>query len=129
MFNFFGKRMKKMMQSRSCSRLSYNLVSFERAKQMIDSQEVVLIDVRSKKEYDSMHIVNAINIPLDELKQGKYNLSYECKIMPYCSTGTRTKAAIEYFNRKGFSNVYIWEYAAPVTFPYTNMLVYNKENI
>ena len=129
MFNFFGKRMKKMMQSRSCSRLSYNLVSFEGAKQMIDSQEVVLIDVRSKKEYDSMHIVNAINIPLDELKQGKYNLSYECKIMPYCSTGTRTKAAIEYFNRKGFSNVYIWEYAALVTFPYKNMLVYNKENI
>ncbi len=129
MFNFLGKRMKKMMQSRCCSRLSYNLVSFERAKQMIDSQEVVLIDVRSKKEYDSMHIVNAINIPLDELKQGKYNLSYECKIMPYCSTGTRTKAAIEYFNRKGFSNVYIWEYAALVTFPYKNMLVYNKENI
>lgn len=96
---------------------------------MIDSQEVVLIDVRSKKEYDSMHIVNAINIPLDELKQGKYNLSYECKIMPYCSTGTRTKAAIEYFNRNGFSNVYIWEYAALVTFPYKNMLVYNKGNL
>ena len=33
------------------------------------------------------------------------------------------------FNRKGFSNVYIWEYAALVTFPYKNMLVYNKENI
>ncbi len=93
---------------------------------MIESQEAILVDVRSKKEYDTMHIRNAINIPVEEIGNGEMQITPECKIIVYCATGTRSKTAISTLNRLGFNNIYIWEYASLATFPYKNMIIYNK---
>ena len=46
-------------------------------------------------------------------------------IMVYCSSGVRSKNAIEILNSLGYTNIYIWEYGALATFPYKNMLEYN----
>ena len=45
--------------------------------------------------------------------------------MVYCSSGSRSKTAIEILNSLGYLNIYIWEYGALATFPYKNMLEYN----
>ena len=64
MFNFFGRR-----RCRCASRnLIYNLVNYDIAKKLIEDSNNILIDVRTKREYDIMHIVNAVNIPVDNLK-------------------------------------------------------------
>lgn len=127
MFNFLSKLKKnKFGNFRSCNRMNYVLVNFQTAKQMIENNEVILIDVRTKTEYDSMHIINSINIPIDSINSGNFNLPKDSKIMVYCSSGTRSKTAIMLLNKMGYDKIYIWEYAALTTFPYKNMLIYNK---
>jgi len=127
MFNFFRRvRINNIIRARVNNKLIYTLVNFETAKKMIEYNEVILIDVRSKKEYDFMHIKNAQNITIEEIQNGKMSFSRENKIMVYCSSGTRSKTAISALNKLGYTNIYIWEYASLTTFPYKNMLIYHS---
>ena len=127
MFNFFRKvRMNNIIRTRVNNKLIYTLVNFETAKKMIEGNEVILIDVRSKKEYEFMHIKNSKNITVEEIQNGKINFLRESKIMVYCSSGTRSKSAISALNKLGYANIYIWEYASLTTFPYKNMLIYHS---
>lgn len=126
MFNFFKNR--KII--RNNRKLSYTLVSSKTAREMILNNEVILIDVRNENEYNSMHIRNAINIPVKNISNIKMyikNINYNTKIMPYCSTGTRSKEAINILNKLGYTNIFIWEYASIANFGYKNMIEYNKK--
>lgn len=112
--------------NRSACNLSYKLISFDEAKNMIENESVILIDVRSESEYNIMHLKNAINIPVADIEKKIFIYEQTKPIMVYCSTGTRSKTAIINLNSLGYNNIYIWEYAALATFPYKNMLIYNK---
>ena len=112
--------------NRSYRTLIYSLVPFEQAKNMIEENRVMLIDVRTPSEYEAMHITCAINIPVEELFQKMTPPEAGKGIMVYCSSGTRSKNAIQILNNLGYNNIYIWEYAALATFPYKNMLEYNE---
>lgn len=127
MFNFFNiLRRNRFCNFRNYNNMNYTLINFETAKHMIENNEVILIDVRDKKEYDSMHIINAINISVDDIANGSVKFPKDSKIIVYCTSGTRSKKAIMLLNKQGYNKIYIWEYAALTTFPYKNMLTYNK---
>ena len=65
MFNFFGLR-----RSRCNNRnLIYNLVGYEKVREMIFDQNNILIDVRSNNEYNIMHVVNAVNNGCDTVEK------------------------------------------------------------
>ncbi|MEX2130907.1 MAG: rhodanese-like domain-containing protein, partial [Pseudohongiellaceae bacterium] len=51
------------------SRTSAKSVGPQQAVMLINRADAVVIDVRDKKEYDSGHIVDSINIPLTKLNQ------------------------------------------------------------
>lgn len=127
MFNFFNiLRRNRFCNFRNYNNMNYTLINFETAKHMIENNEVILIDVRDKNEYDSMHIINAINISVDDITNGSVKFPKDSKIIVYCTSGTRSKKAIMLLNKQGYNKIYIWEYAALTTFPYKNMLTYNK---
>ena len=42
---------------------SYQQITQEAAKEMMDTQEVVILDVREQHEYDSGHIPGAVLLP------------------------------------------------------------------
>ncbi len=115
-------------RNRCAPKFIYNLVPFEQAKDMIENKKVTLIDVRTPNEYDLMHITNAVNIPVDDIEKRIFVYEQNCPIMIYCSSGARSKTALQILNNLGYTNIYIWEYGALATFPYKNMLVYS-ENI
>ncbi len=118
MFNFFGLR-----RSRCNSRnLIYNLVSYEKVRDMILDKENILIDVRSNNEYNIMHVVNAVNIPVSKLRFCESEYKGKKCIILYCSSGIRTKEAIGILNSMGYNNLYIWEYGSLSNFPYKDML-------
>lgn len=123
--NISGNR--KFQNSRSLSRCIYNLVSFEQAKNMIESGNVNLIDVRTKNEFDFMHIKNAINIPVDEISKRITEIDNGNNIMVYCASGSRSKSAIQILNNLGYNNIYIWEYGALATFPYRELIEYGEK--
>ena len=43
---------------------SYQQITQEAAKEMMDTQEVVILDVREQHEYDSGHIPGAVLLPV-----------------------------------------------------------------
>lgn len=106
--------------------LNYNLVSFEQARIMIETNQVGLIDVRTKSEYDIMHIKGAENIPVDEIERRIFSKEQIASLMIYCSNGSRSKEAMKILNNLGYNNIYIWEYAALATFPYKDMFIYTN---
>ncbi len=72
----------------------------------IISKGAVIIDVRTKGEFDSGHIHGSLNIPIDEL--GK-NLSWLVKEVPTvvcCASGSRSEMAKFILQANGFKEVY-----------------------
>jgi phage shock protein E len=69
--------------------------------------EVLVIDVRSKQEFDAGHFSTAINIPHDQIaNQIKQLEPYKQKtILLYCHSGNRSAAALNVLRQKGFENV------------------------
>jgi len=61
-----------------------NAVSIDELETMIQSENVLLLDVRPSIEYDFGHITGAISIPLNNLMSQLRNLSKDKEIIAYC---------------------------------------------
>lgn len=68
----------------------------------------ILVDVRTKEEYDSNHIDKAINIPLDDIDDEiKSKIPEKDKeIIVYCQSGNRSNMARNKLKKLGYINVY-----------------------
>lgn len=75
---------------------------------MDNNANIILLDVRSKKEYDEKHIPNSILIPLknldDEIESRIKDKDSE--IIVYCRSGRRSKSACKKLANLGYKNVY-----------------------
>ncbi len=67
----------------------------------------ILIDVRSPQEYESGHIQNAKNIPVDKIAEDiKYFVpDKEKTIVIYCQSGRRSEIAEKILKDLGYKNV------------------------
>ncbi len=70
------------------------------------AQGAIILDVRTKGEFQGGHIKNAVNIPLQELPQRLSKLSKEKPIITCCASGMRSASAKSLLLSKGFSKVY-----------------------
>ena len=68
-------------------------------------EQMTILDVRSKREYESGHIENAINIPLDTLRENILLLDKGSTIFVHCRTSYRSYLAYRILKNAGFSNV------------------------
>ena len=66
----------------------------------------IIVDVRSRAEYNSGHIKGSINIPLDSLKAGLSKLKKEKVVITCCASGMRSAAAKNLLTSNGFTHVY-----------------------
>ena len=66
----------------------------------------IIIDVRTKKEFDQGHLTNAINIPYTEIKKEikKYAPDLDQKIILYCRSGRRSGIALKTLKELGYKN-------------------------
>lgn len=70
-------------------------------------QGAIIIDVRSKGEYNSGHIQNSLNIPVDALRQNLGKLKDKNQIIiTCCASGMRSASAKSILKANGFSEVY-----------------------
>ena len=72
----------------------------EMLKNMKDN-EYIIIDVRTKEEYQESHIVGAINIPYDEIDK-TIKLDKNKTIFVYCRSGSRSEVAFNKLNNLGY---------------------------
>lgn len=73
-------------------------------KAINDNIDVVILDVRTKEEYNEGHIKNSINIPIDDIDT--IDIEKNKTIYVYCASGNRSKMATNKLIDMGYTNVY-----------------------
>ena len=62
----------------------------------------IIVDVRTKEEYDELHVVDAINIPVDEIDKN-IDLDKDKIIFVYCRSGNRSSQAYSILTNLGYT--------------------------
>lgn len=86
-----------------------NSVSYIEAKEILRQNiGAILLDVRSKQEYDEYHLEGAICICLYDLEYTIKNIikNKDQVIIAYCQSGARSKKAINILQKLGYTNLY-----------------------
>ena len=76
---------------------AYHKLSAEEAYEMMVSQEVVVVDVRTREEYDGGHIENAVLVPNESIDSEMPEAlpDKEATLLIYCRSGRRSKDAAQ----------------------------------
>ena len=83
----------------------------EFASMMNDENDLVVIDVRERHEYEGGCFVGAIHLSKGVIERDieKHPITEETRIVLYCGGGFRSALAAESLTRMGYSNVYsLW---------------------
>ncbi|MBQ6797559.1 MAG: rhodanese-like domain-containing protein [Clostridia bacterium] len=104
--------------SQSGQTTGYVSFSQEKAKQLIDSGDCIILDVRTPEEYNEGHIPGAVLIPDYDIKTKAEQILTDknALILVYCRSGRRSKnaarelAALGYTNVKEFGGIIDWPY-------------------
>ncbi|WP_332830307.1 rhodanese-like domain-containing protein [Clostridium perfringens] len=83
-------------------------ISIEESKKLINEGEVTLIlDVRNEDEFAEGHLKNAIQIPVNELKENLSDIEKfkDELVLVYCRSGKRSAEAMDILKENGFKNL------------------------
>ena len=97
----------------------YQQISQEEAKAMMDTQVVIILEVREQDEYDSGHIPGAVLLPvgtIDETTAAEVIPEKDSTVLVYCRSGNRSKTASAALAELGYTNIY--EFGGINTWPY-----------
>ena len=88
---------------------SYQQITQAEAKEMIDTQAVVILDVREQHEYDSGHIPGAVLLPVGTITEDTAAAvidELDAVVLVYCRSGNRSKTASQALADLGYTNIY-----------------------
>jgi NADPH-dependent 2,4-dienoyl-CoA reductase/sulfur reductase-like enzyme/rhodanese-related sulfurtransferase len=78
------------------------MVTPRQLDEMRKGEDVIVVDCRSKREYETGHLDDVIHIPVDQLRKRYGELDKSKKIVLYCKIGYRGNVALRFLLRKGF---------------------------
>ncbi len=84
-------------------------ITYIEARKMIKENSLaILLDVRSKQEYNEYHLEGAVCIPTYELEHeiSKMTINKEQIIICYCQSGARSKKAVNLLRKMGYENLF-----------------------
>lgn len=79
--------------------------------EIITKNNYIVVDVRTKEEYDESHVVNSLNIPYDEIDEN-IDLDKTKTILVYCRSGNRSGIAYKSLTALGYEVVDLGSYAS-----------------
>ena len=97
----------------------YHKMSPVDAKARLDSgDELILLDVRTKEEFDAGHIPGAVLLPNDKIVDTPPELlpDLNAEILIYCRSGNRSAQAANKLVAMGYTNVY--DFGGIIDWPY-----------
>ena len=98
---------------------SYQQITQEEAKEMMDTQEVIILDVREQDEYDGGHIPDAVLLPVGTIYEdtaAEVIPEMDSTVLVYCRSGNRSKTASAALAELGYTAIY--EFGGINTWPY-----------
>ena len=84
-------------------------ITKEELKRKLENDEVILIEVLDKEDFNKSHIAGAINIPLKQIgTEANQRFSEDDEIVVYCSDSdcSASPTAAKKLDSLGFKNVY-----------------------
>ncbi len=91
-------------------------VDYKEAKEMLERNNIVLLDVRTPQEHIQLRIPNSILIPLDELRYTYSSLPKDKVYIVYCRSGERSAFATYFLRHMGYEaynlagGIIVWPY-------------------
>ena len=98
---------------------TYQQITQKEAKDMMDTQEVIVLDVREQNEFDAGHISGALLLPVGSITKETAAAvipETDSVVLVYCRSGNRSKTASKALADLGYTNVY--EFGGINTWPY-----------
>ena len=102
-----------------CGADGYQKISQDKAKEMMDTQEVLVLDVREQSEYAGGHIPGAVLLPvgtIDEDTAAAVIPEKDTTVLVYCRSGSRSKRAAKALAGLGYTGIY--EFGGILSWPY-----------
>ena len=98
---------------------TYQQITQEEAKNMMDTQEAIVLDVREQDEFDAGHIPGAVLLPVGTITNDSAAAMTpeRCSVvLVYCRSGNRSKKASQALVDLGYTGIY--EFGGINTWPY-----------
>lgn len=106
-------------QSGSQPTEAVSAITAEQARELMISDQDVVLDVRTQEEFDASHIVNARLLPVDEITAetaAQVAPDKDRAVFVYCRTGIRSAEAAEKLADLGYAEIY--DFGGILSWPY-----------
>jgi NADPH-dependent 2,4-dienoyl-CoA reductase/sulfur reductase-like enzyme/rhodanese-related sulfurtransferase len=84
---------------------SFKQVNVDVVRELVENNAFI-VDVREKYEFNRGHLINAVNIPLSELRQRVSEIPKNQKVYIHCRSGQRSYNAVRALINLGYTEVY-----------------------
>ena len=81
------------------------MISLEKARDLIQNNNIQLIDIRGESEFRAGHIKGADNLFLGTLPQHLDKVSKDKQVVIHCQSGDRAAIGYSILARNGFKNI------------------------
>lgn len=83
----------------------FKQVSVTMVRELVE-KNACIIDVREPREFEMGHIINAVNIPLSQLRERMHEIPKDKPVYVHCRSSQRSYNAICAMQGRGYKNVY-----------------------
>lgn len=83
----------------------FRQVPVSQVRELVESNAFI-VDVREPGEYAAGHLLNAVNIPLSQLRERAEEIPHDCPVYLHCRSSQRSYNAIMALQGMGYDNLY-----------------------
>lgn len=80
-------------------------ISGEDLSKIIDQKDTCVLDVRKASEFESEHLLDAVNTPLDFINESMLKINSDTTCYVHCAAGYRSMIFISILQARGFRNL------------------------
>lgn len=98
---------------------SYRRISQEEARERMNRENVIILDVRELSEFEEGHIPGAVLLPVGTITKDTAAAvipDFDTEVLVYCRSGNRSQTASSALAELGYRNIY--EFGGIRTWPY-----------
>lgn len=79
-------------------------ITAKELEQKYKNNDTLIVDIRKKSEYDSEHVIGAVNIPLNQINSHLAELPKDKSFILYCAGGYRSMIAASVLKQRGWDD-------------------------
>ena len=85
---------------------TFQQIDVKGAKQHLESENVVLVDIRDENAFETAHVEGSFHLTNDTINQFIKEFSFDKTVLVLCYHGNSSKGVAQYLCDQGYQNVY-----------------------